>query len=294
LATIARERHPALPLLISRGRLSFLTFQSKRRCNVAASLSIVPAACESVFDIARRLTALIDEAEQEAAGGQLPDRVRERLADTVEALRLRVARKPDRDPRSLFDLDERLIDLMDRAEEAAETGDIPQALLQEINDYLDAFRTKVDRIAGYWRWQEFIVEICGTEVDRLSARKKAAEGRVNRLKGMLLAFMMSRGLKKLEGEKSSIGMQPNSMTSLMIDDPLQIGECFFENHIRLTKTELQELVYQLADGELRRRLEAQLKGEGWEINGSAVRFAITNNSPVNGARLVKGHHVRLR
>ena len=65
-------------------------------------------------------------------------------------------------------------------------------------------------------------------------------------------------------------------------------------NIRLTKTELQELVYQLADGELRRRLEAQLKGEGWEINGSAVRFAITNNSPVNGARLVKGHHVRLR
>jgi hypothetical protein len=84
-------------------------------------------------------------------------------------------------------------------------------------------------------------------------------------------------------------MQPNSMTSLMIDDPLQIGECFLENHIRLTKTELQELVYQLADGELHRRLEAQLKGEGWEINGSAVRFAITNNSPVNGARLVKGH-----
>ena len=261
---------------------------------MAASLSIVPAACESVFDIARRLTALIDEAEQEAAGGQLPDRVRERLADTVEALRLRVAPKPDRDPRSLFDLDERLIDLMDRAEEAAEAGDIPQELLQEINDYLDAFRTKVDRIAGYWRWQEFIVDICGQEVDRLSARKKAAEGRVNRLKGMLLAFMMSRGLKKLDGEKSSIGMQPNSMTSLMIDDPLQIGECFFENHIRLTKTELQELVYQLADGELRRRLEAQLKGEGWEINGSAVRFAITNNSPVNGARLVKGHHVRLR
>ena len=127
-----------------------------------------------------------------------------------------------------------------------------------------------------------------------SARKKAAEGRVNRLKGMLLAFMMSRGLKKLDGEKASIGMQPNSMTSLMIDDPLEIGECFFENHIRLTKTELQELVYQLADGDLRRRLESQLKGEGWEINGSAVRFAITNNSAVNGARLVKGHHVRLR
>ena len=122
-------------------------------------------------------------------------------------------------------------------------------------------------------------DICGKEAERLEARKKAAEGRLDRLKDMLLAFMLSRGLKKLEGEKAAIGLQANSMASLVIDDPLQIGECFFESSIRLTKTELQEIAYQLADGELRRRLEAALKGDGWEINGSAVRFAITNNSP---------------
>lgn len=111
---------------------------------------------------------------------------------------------------------------------------------------------------------------------------------------MLLAFMTSRGLKKLEGEKAAIGMQANGMASLVIDDPLQIGECFFESSMRFTKTELQEIVYQLADGDLRRRLEAVLGRDGWEINGSAVRSAITNNSPVSGARLVKGYHVRLR
>jgi len=103
---------------------------------------------------------------------------------------------------------------------------------------------------------------------------------VNRLKDMLLAFMMSRGLKKLEGEKAAIGMQVNSTASLVIDDPLQIGECFFESSIPFTKIELQEIVYQLADGELRRRLETALGRDGWEINGSAVRFAITNHSPV--------------
>jgi hypothetical protein len=43
-----------------------------------------------------------------------------------------------------------------------------------------------------------------------------------------------------------------------------------------------------------RRLEGTLAGNGWEINSSAVRVAITNNSAVCGARLVKGHHVRLR
>jgi hypothetical protein len=152
----------------------------------------------------------------------------------------------------------------------------------------------VDRIAGYWRWQESIARICGEEAERLSLRKRAAERRVNRLKDMLLAFMMSRNFKKLEGERASIGLQSNSTPSLVIDDPLQVGECFFETTLRFTKTELQEIVYQLADGKLRCRLEAALAAEGWEISSSAVRFAITNGSGVSGARMVKGHHVRLR
>ena len=198
-----------------------------------------------------------------------------------------------RDPRSLFDLDEQLVELLERAEESAQEGEIPQELLQEMNDYLEAFRTKLDRIAGYWRWQESIATICGVEAERLSARKRSAERRVNRLKGMLLAFMMSRGLKKLEGEKAAIGLQTNGSASLVIDDPLQIGECFFEKSLRLTKTELQEVVHQLADGILRRRFEAALGADGWEINSAAVRFAITNGTRISGARLVKGNHVRL-
>jgi hypothetical protein len=199
------------------------------------------------------------------------------------------------EPQSLFDIDEHLAELMDRVEEAtAEGAEIPADLIQEVNDYLEAFRSKVDRIAGYLRWQESIAAICGAEAERLSARKKAAEGRIERLKGMLMMFMMSRGLKKIEGDKASIGVQQNSTASLVIDDPLQIGECFWENLIRFTKTEFQEIVYQLPEGGLRRRLEVLLTGDGWQINGSAVRASIVNGAAVAGARLVKGHHVRVR
>jgi len=250
---------------------------------------------ESALELGKRLVSLLEDGERDTAGGQLAETAREQLADLVEALRRRLAVKSSRDPRSLFDLDERLIDLMDQAEEAASEGnEIPQELVQELNDYFEAFRTKVDKIAGYWRWQESIAEICGKEAERLAARKKAADGRVTRLKNMLLAFMMARGLKKLEGDKAAIGMQPNSAASLVIDDPQQVGERFFENSIRFTKTELQEIVYQLAEGDLRRRLETTLKGEDWEVNNSAVRFAIVNAAAVSGARLVKGNHVRLR
>jgi hypothetical protein len=262
---------------------------------MAGAVTATSRSSESAFQIGKRLYELLEQAEPETMDGHLPAAIQARVADLIEALRRKVASRTQRDPRSLFDLDERLIELMDRAEDAAEIGDgIPQELLQEINDYLEAFRTKVDRIAGYWRWQESIAEICGAETERLQARKRAAEGRLHQLKSMLLAFMLARGLRKLEGEKAAIGMQANGMASLVIDDPSQIQDQFFETTIRFTKTEVRELADQLTDAELRRRLESALKSEVWEINGSAVRFAITNDSSFSGARLVKGHHVRLR
>jgi hypothetical protein len=50
----------------------------------------------------------------------------------------------------------------------------------------------------------------------------------------------------------------------------------------------------MPEGKPRQSLEAAIAGDGWNINHSAVRSALANNSPVPGARLVKGHHVRLR
>jgi len=88
-------------------------------------------------------------------------------------------------------------------------------------------------------------------------------------------------------------VQRNSTASLVIDDPLQVPEHFFERSIRFTKTELQEVVHQLAEGDVRRRLEAAFK-EAWDVNGEAVRFALVNRETIAGARLVKGSHLRIR
>ena len=111
--------------------------------------SIVAVSAESVFEIGDRLTGLLEQARHDAASDGIAENALARLAETVEALRSRLVRKVERDPRSLFDLDERLIGLMDCAEEAAECGgEVPQELLLEINDYLEAYRTKIDRIAG--------------------------------------------------------------------------------------------------------------------------------------------------
>ncbi len=126
-----------------------------------------------------------------------------------------------------------------------------------------------------------------------TARKRAADSRVTRLKGFLFAFVAARGIKKLQGRKCDVGMQRNSTASLVVDDPLQIAERYFERAVRFTKTEFLEIVYQLPEGEARQRLEALLK-EGWEVNNETVRASLVNNEPVPGARLVTGSHLRIR
>ena len=164
---------------------------------MATAIAILPATEPSAV-VAERLATLLRQAETESIGDDLPQFIRDQAADLIEVLRGRVRVHTEGDPRSLFDIDDHLVELMNRAEdEASENGDIPESLAQEITDYLEAFRGKVDRIAGYWRWQESIREICGRESDRLAARKRAADARVVRLRSMLQAFMQPRGLKRL-------------------------------------------------------------------------------------------------
>jgi hypothetical protein len=256
-----------------------------------SALAVVPAPAETTAGLSRRLAELL---EQGVDGSPLPDSAREQATVLLEALRRRITRRAERDHRSLFDLDDRLIELMGMVEEAAEAGAaISMELAQEIDAYLEAYRLKVDQIVGYWRWQQSIADISGKEAERLAARKKAADNRVTRLKGFLFAFMTARGIKKLEGEKSDIGMQRNSSASLVVDDPLQVAERFFERSVRFTKTEFQEILFQLPEGDARRRLEALLK-DGWEVNGESVRASLVNNQLVSGTRLVTGSHLRIR
>ncbi len=262
---------------------------------MAAALAVVAKAPASVFDLGAQLASLLADAAPVAVGDQLPDAARERAADLIEAIRNRVARRPGKDLRSLFDLDDRLIDLMDEVEQHSEHGvEIPQELAREIDSYLEAYRIKVDRIVGFWRWQESIAAVCGAEVERLAARKKAAENRIAQLKTFLLAFMTSRGIKRLDGEKAAIGKQGNSQASLVIDDPLAVPPPFRERSLRFSQIDLEQLALQLPEGSMRARILAELQSEAWEINQAAVRAALVNHQPVAGARLVKGEHVRIR
>ena len=196
---------------------------------------------------------------------------------------------------TLFEIDRELDELLDEAEAEAETneGQLSEETKQAIGAYLEAFHKKVDAIAGYIRYQEIVAETAKREEQRLAARKRAAENRVKSLKEMLVYFLLARGLKKMEGELNTISLHTNGQPSLAIDDPSSIPDYFHEACVRLRKTELEAIVAQLPDGELRQRLEQALQQE-LEIAQGAVRSALLQGEAVTGARLYKGQHIRLR
>ena len=196
---------------------------------------------------------------------------------------------------TLFVIDRELDELLDAAGEEAEgnAGQISDETKQAIEAYLEAFHKKVDAIARYIRYQEVVAEVARREEQRLAARKRAAENRVKSLKEMLVYFLLARGLKKISGELNTISVQRNGQPSIVIEDPLSIADCFREASVRLCKTDLEALAAQLPTGELRERLERALQKE-LETNPAAVRAALLEGHEIVGARLVTGHHIRLR
>jgi hypothetical protein len=124
---------------------------------------------------------------------------------------------------SLFELDESLSLILDSAWEAAEeNGEIPQELQQALLNYCEAFGEKVDNIARYILAQEAVIAIAGTEAERCSRRKAAAENAVERLKGLLKFFMDSRQIRSMKGRLNTISLRKNGQDSLLLSDPTSL------------------------------------------------------------------------
>jgi len=131
---------------------------------------------------------------------------------------------------------------------------------------------------------------CNSEAARLLARGKSAENKVEQTKSLLLYYLHSRQISKMEGKQFTIRCQKNSQDSVRISDPAFIP-------LRL------------------KRIEARFDGGTWErllvgvpetqravliagihdvvpIN-EAIRRALAADERVEGATVALGHHIRV-
>src|SRR6266567_867611 len=101
---------------------------------------------------------------------------------------------------SLFEIDMELDGLLEAIQEQVESqGEASEDLISRFQQFCEAHGEKVDRIGRFVRMMEAREQYCRSEAARLTDRARAAGGKVERTKNMVLYYLLSRDLKKIEG-----------------------------------------------------------------------------------------------
>ncbi len=189
---------------------------------------------------------------------------------------------------SLFEIDQELETAFDAAtQEQEQTGEISEETQQRCIDLFAELGK--DRIARYVRATELKARAAKEEATRLATRQRAAENRVEQVKGMLAFFMHVRGLSRLEGELNTIRLQRNGQASLQMD-PLTLPNDYNQMTIALAQPNWARVLEAIASPEIKQQLEAAVVR--CEPNKELVREHLQSGKEVAGAALVKGEHVR--
>lgn len=98
---------------------------------------------------------------------------------------------------SLFEIDMELDALLEEIELQIESeGEPSEQLVSRFQEFCEARGEKIDRIGHFVRTMEAREQFCRSEATRLSERARAAAGKVERTKNMVLYYLLSRNLKR--------------------------------------------------------------------------------------------------
>ncbi len=191
---------------------------------------------------------------------------------------------------TLFEIDAELEAAFDvAAEEQEQTGAISDETRQRCTELFGELGKKVDRIARYVRAMELRARAAKEEAMRLAARQRAAENRVEQVKSMLMFFMQSRGLRRLEGDLNTIRLQKNGQASLRLD-PLTLPPGYQDANISIPQPEWDRMLDLIPIPELRQKLEKAVIAV--EPNKGLIRQDLQTGKQISGAELFKGEHIR--
>ncbi len=192
---------------------------------------------------------------------------------------------------SLFEIDAELDDLMEAIqEEITSNGEPSAALLDRFQEFCKAHGEKVDRIGRFVRSMEARTQFCRSEVQRLSDRARSAESKTLRTKSMVLYYLKSRNLKKIEGIEFTLRAQTNSQDSVIIHDEEQIPIEYKTIGIAINGG-LWNAILDVVPDELRRALKGTVKDS--TPDNDAIKRAAMRQEQVPGAQVKRGEHLRV-
>jgi len=175
-------------------------------------------------------------------------------------------------------------------DELEETGAIGEESRNRFQSFCEAFGQKVDRLGRFIRVMENREAYCKTESARLTARARAAENKVAQTKLLVLYFLESRNLTKMEGPQFTLRRQKNSVDSVRIQNPDSMP-------MRLLRIEAK------FDGALWERIAASLPAHlQREFLASmqccvpmhdAIKQEDASGVELEGVSVSRGHHLRV-
>ena len=192
---------------------------------------------------------------------------------------------------SLFEIDAELDSLLDEIEEqTGQTGEPSEEIVARFQQFCSAHGEKVDRIGRFVRIMEAREQYCRSESARLTDRARATAVKVERTKNMVLYYLLSRELKKIEGYQFTLRAQKNSQDSVRITDEAAVPKCYCRIEARVSGV-IWVTVLSLLPDELAKTLESSIQ-ETLPDN-DAIKTAAARSEFVPGAEVRRGSHVRI-
>jgi hypothetical protein len=192
---------------------------------------------------------------------------------------------------SLFEIDMELDGLLEEIGEQVEPdGQASEDVVARFEQFCEAHGEKVDRIGRFLRIMEAREQFCRVEAARLTDRARAAAGKVERTKYMVLYYLLSRDLKKIEGYQFTFRAQKNSQDSVRITDEAAVPKSYCRIDARIDGV-LWETVLSLLPDELSKSLESSVQDT--RPDADAIKAAAMRNEHVPGAEVRRGSHLRV-
>ena len=192
---------------------------------------------------------------------------------------------------SLLEIDRELDILFDQMQdELEENGVASSDSVARFHAFCEAHGEKVDRIGRFIRVMEARTTYCKAEAARLTARGKSAENKADQTKALVLYYLQSREMSKMEGKQFTLRCQKNSQDSVRVSDlsllPLSL---------KRVEARFDGVTWERILGELPPDLKNVLTAGIQDLApmNDAIKQAIARNEVVEGAVVNRGYHIRV-
>lgn len=184
---------------------------------------------------------------------------------------------------SLFEIDRELDTFLDEIEEQIENrGATSTELLERFQRFCEAHGEKADRIGRFLRMMEARVQYCRSEASRLQERARISERKATQTKYMVMYYLRSRDLKKIEGREFTLRIQKNSQDSVRFTDETLVPMRYRTVAARLDGALWERLIEGVPE-EIKRLLVASIQEAA--PSNEAIKNAVQNQIAVPGAEV---------